>query len=94
MLLFATLAYAGPYEALRARDGYTCTGTRDELLVLAESNVEPSYVPMRAAECVISMYHSDPVVQDKAAAWMTGEQFVGLGLLTADRIDEIGRAHV
>jgi hypothetical protein len=78
------------YELLRLRDGVDCSrleaaDLKGELIALAESDVQPSYVPMRAAACLITLFAGDPAVVDHARAWVSGEK-LGLGMLVADRI--------
>ena len=56
-LVAAATAATSAYDVLKMRDAVGCDalgdapGLRDELLALAEGDVAPPYVPMRAATC-------------------------------------------
>ena len=92
MLLFAwvSVASAGVYDQLKLRDGFACDalGTtpavRDELLALAEGDVAPPYVPVRAAECLVQGFAEDPLVVERARAWVAERRWAGLGMVVAD----------
>jgi hypothetical protein len=93
-IVLTAAALAGPaYDVLKLRDGADCAalGTspavRDELLTLAEGDIAPSYVPIRAAGCLIDGFAADPLVVDHARAWVTDPRWLGLGMLVANRVD-------
>ena len=85
--------WAGAYDVLKLRDGADCaqlgTGAavRDELLALAEGDVAPSYVPVRAAGCLVEGFAGDPVVVERAKGWVAEKRWAGLGIVVAGRID-------
>lgn len=93
MLVAVAAAWAGAYDALKLRDGADCAAlgggaeVRDELIALAEGDVQPAYVPMRAAACLVERFAGDPAVVERARAWVTEEQWAGLGMVVAARID-------
>lgn len=93
VIALAAGAWAGPYDVLKMRDGADCAalGTgpevRDELIALAEGDVGPAYVPVRAAACLVEGFADDARVVERAQAWVSEERWAGLGIVVAGRID-------
>lgn len=98
MTLLVALALATPTSTLlAARDGVSCldlgepTGAlRDELMALAQPDVMPPAVPVRAAGCLAERFGTDPVVQDAVVAWTADESRQGLALAALLRVDLLG----
>jgi hypothetical protein len=88
-MIWISLAFAGDaYDRLKLRDGASCEGLDvAELLVLAEADIAPTYVPMRAADCLLASHATDPIVAEHARAWVREERWLGLGLLVGRQID-------
>jgi hypothetical protein len=90
VMTLVSVVSAGAYDVLKLRDGADCAalGTgpavRDELITLAEGDVAPSYVPVRAAECLVEGFAADPVVVARAKAWVVEGRWAGLGILVAE----------
>ncbi|MDP2306786.1 MAG: hypothetical protein Q8P18_12250 [Pseudomonadota bacterium] len=83
----------GAYDALKLRDGADCAalGTgpevRDELIALAEGDVQPGYVSIRAADCLIAGFAVDAVVIERASAWVADPDKAGLAIVVASGVD-------
>ena len=81
-------AHAAVPNALLARDGVVCSdlgpatpALRDELAALAIADVQPSYVPMRAAGCLVDLFATDPALPAIVTPWVQDPALGGLGLL-------------
>lgn len=91
--IMATVAWAGSaYDVLKMRDGAGCdaldAGARDELIALAEGDVQPGYVPLRAADCLVKRWAADPVVVERAKVWVAEEKWTGLGIVVGSSIEK------
>lgn len=92
MWLFGVALAGGAYDLLKLRDGAGCAGLegpgmRDELIALAEGDVQPGYVSIRAAECLISEFPGDALVVSRAAAWVGDPERAGLAIVVAAAVD-------
>ena len=93
--LLVSLAAATPtVDLLRLRDAVPCTSLgattpelRAELLGLAQGEEMPPWVPMRAADCLVTLYAADPTLRETLLPWMADPERAGLALLVLDRID-------
>ena len=87
--MWISLAFAGEaYDRLKLRDGASCEGLEvAELITLAEADVAPPYVPMRAADCLLASHADDPRVIARARVWVRDDELLGLGLLVGRQID-------
>lgn len=98
--LFVSLAWAGPaYDVLVPRDGVSCDALgeatpalRAELFELAQSDVMPPWVPMRAADCLIVRYAADAELVPMITPWLTDPERRGLALVVLDRLASLPEA--
>lgn len=101
-MLAALGAFAAPtvedavYERLLARDFAGCSpldalgdaaSVRDALVRLAASDKKPSYVPMRAATCVVRLAADDATAYAAAKAWLSDPLVPGLALTVVQNLD-------
>ncbi|MDP2311746.1 MAG: hypothetical protein Q8P41_02495 [Pseudomonadota bacterium] len=92
-VMMGLAAAGGAYDVLKLRDGGDCAalGTgpeaRDELIALAEGDVGPPYVPIRAAECLVQGFAADATVVEHARTWVADPEKAGLGIIVAGEID-------
>ena len=98
MLWFAVAsAEAAPaIEVLRLRDAVACTELgaatpelRDELAGLTGPEVSPSWVPARAASCLVELFAADPALPGLVTPWFTDPERVALGLIVVDHVDAL-----
>lgn len=89
-------ATSATYARLRVRDGVSCASLgeatpalRDDLLALAAPGVEPPAVPIRAAQCLVALFPTDPAFADAATAWMKDPERAGLALVVAGGVDAL-----
>ena len=87
MLWFAVAsAEAAPaIEVLRLRDAVACT----ELVGLPGPEVSPSWVPARAASCLVELFAADPALPGLVTPWFTDPERVALGLIVVDHVDAL-----
>jgi len=99
-MLFSLALAASPsdalYQQLSLRDGVSCSslGTvnatlRDQLLELSAPTMMPPSVPVRAADCLVSLFAADPVVQATFVAWAGDIGHAGQTLLVVGRLAEL-----
>ena len=93
-LLVGFAAATPTVELLSLRDPVPCASLgattpelKADLLGLAQGDQMPPWVPMRAAECVLSLYATDITLKDTLLPWMTDPERAGLALLVLDHID-------
>lgn len=94
-MLIVALAHAGSASTtLLPRDGVACSALgsvtpelRAELATLAVTDMQPSYVPMRAAGCLLELFATDPALGALVTPWVQDPELRGLGLLVLERGD-------
>lgn len=100
LLMVSTSSFAADVQTvqmtLAQRDGMSCAqlGTadatlRDQLLSLTAPDLMPPSVPIRAAECLVELYPTDPTVHTAFTAWMSDSERAGLALLVIGRLDRL-----
>ncbi|MBN2801376.1 MAG: hypothetical protein JXX28_19700 [Deltaproteobacteria bacterium] len=62
---------------------------RDALITLVDEAPLPSWVPMRAAGCVLDAQGADPVVLTAARRWVTAPETPGLALVVTEHLDHV-----
>lgn len=92
-MILVAVAWAGT-EQLKLRDPVPCVELgeptiqlRDELLALTDPALEPSWIPVRAADCLVELYAADPVVAEAMLPWMTDPGRAGLALVVVNRLE-------
>ncbi|MFZ5480665.1 MAG: hypothetical protein ACOZNI_28140 [Myxococcota bacterium] len=90
MIALIAAAWAGAYEVLRARDEPGCAAlgevAREELAGLAEEDVQPPWVPVRAARCLVELY-PDAETAARVRPWMADPSRAGLALVVVGKLD-------
>ena len=82
------------YRRLSARDGVaSCeqlqegdSGLQDGLKSLVSNDIKPSYVPIRAATCLLELYPED---LETYQAWIQKTDTLGLARLTVSRLETL-----
>ena len=82
------------YRELSARDGVaSCeklqesySDLQDGLKSLVSNDIKPSYVPIRAATCLLELYPED---LETYQAWMQKTEMLGLARLTVSRLETL-----
>lgn len=94
LLLALSLAHAAPADQLRLRDSVPCSALgeptpalRDELVILSDPAGMPSWLPIRAAACLVELYAADPALEAIVSPWMTDSTRAGLALVVVGGID-------
>lgn len=79
--------HAPSCEALVA--GRPAPEVRDALISLVNEAPLPSWVPMRAAACVVDQMGADPAVVSAARGWMGAPETPGLALVVSEHLEKI-----
>ena len=83
-------------RVLSAKDAVPCAqvfslgeaaAVRDALISLADSDVRPSWVPVRAAHCVVGVAHKDAVALEAVDRWLAPGAPPGFAVVVASELD-------
>lgn len=89
-----SLAQPDLYRQLSVRDGAPpCKelqqmhfDLQNKLKVLVSNEIKPSYVPVRAANCLLELYPED---LETYQGWMSKKETLGLARLTVSKLDSL-----
>jgi hypothetical protein len=78
------------YHLLASRDGVDCAALHasvDELVAMTDPAIQPPWVPVRAAECLVVTYPAEKRVAETILPWLDDPARKGLALVVAQHVD-------